>query len=89
MAMKFVLVNQRIPRTRPACAACSGQLQRGYLHDLSSHSRYCGIECYSAHVTNASSLPLPAQPNPFELVGLWSKLTVEAASTLFDCASVD
>jgi hypothetical protein len=87
--MKFVLVNQTIPRTRPACAACSGLLQRDYLHDLSSHSRYCGIECYSAHMANVSPLPLPAQTNPFEFVGLWSTLTVEAASTLFDCASID
>jgi hypothetical protein len=87
--MKFVLVNQRIPRTRSACAACSGPLQRGYLHDLSSHSRYCGIECYSAHMVNGRSLPLPVQTNPFELVSFWSTLTVEAASTLFDCTLVD
>jgi hypothetical protein len=87
--MKFVLVNQRIPRARSACASCSQPPQRGYLHDLSSHSRYCGIECYSVHMVNGWSFPLPVQTNPFELVGLWSKLTVEAASTLFDCTWVD
>jgi hypothetical protein len=87
--MKFVLVNQRAPRTRPACAACSGPLQQGYLHDLSSHSRYCGIECYSAHMVNGWSLPSSTRTSPFELVGLWSKLTLEAASTLFDCPRVD
>ena len=87
--MKFVLVNQRIPRTRSACAACSGPLQRGYLHDLSSDSRYCGIECYSAHMVSGWFLPLPMQMNPVELVGFWSTLTVEAASTLFNCTRVD
>jgi hypothetical protein len=87
--MKFVLVNQRIPRTRSACASCSQPLQRGYLHDLSSHSRYCGIECYSAQMMNGWFISLPVQTNPSALVGLWSKLTVEVASTLFDWARVD
>jgi hypothetical protein len=32
---------------------------------------------------------LPLQMSPFELVGFWSTLTVEAASTLFDCTWID
>ena len=44
--MKFVLVNHRTPRKPCACAACSLPLERGFLHDLSTRRRYCGIECY-------------------------------------------
>jgi hypothetical protein len=44
--LKFVLVNNMAPRNPCVCAACSRSLQRGYLRDLSTSKRYCGIECY-------------------------------------------
>jgi hypothetical protein len=44
--MQFVLVNNMAPRNPSVCAACSRPLDRGYLHDLSTSRRYCGIECY-------------------------------------------
>ncbi len=42
--MKFVLVNNMVPRRPSVCTACSRPLERGYLHDLSTSKRYCGIE---------------------------------------------
>jgi hypothetical protein len=44
--MKFVLVNDMAPRRTAVCTACSRPLEQGYLHDLSTSKRYCGIECY-------------------------------------------
>jgi hypothetical protein len=41
--MKFVLVNDMAPRSTPVCTACSRPLEQGYLHDLSTSRRYCGI----------------------------------------------
>src|SRR5712664_74157 len=43
---KFVLVNDMAPRRPSVCTECSRPLERGYLHDLSTSKRYCGIECY-------------------------------------------
>lgn len=76
--MKFVVVNDMAPRNPSVCAACSQPLQRGYLHELSTSRRYCGVECYplSGFVGSAA----------FELAIAWPKLTVDVASALFDSA---
>jgi hypothetical protein len=42
--LKFVLVNDMALRRPSVCTECSRPLERGYLHDLSSSKRYCGIE---------------------------------------------
>ena len=44
--MNFVLVNHRALRRPSCCAACALPLQQSYLRDLSTHSRYCSVECY-------------------------------------------
>lgn len=44
--IKFVMVNNMIPRDPSVCAACSRPLEQGYLHDLSTSKCYCGVECY-------------------------------------------
>jgi hypothetical protein len=77
--MKFVLVNDMASRGPSVCTACLRPLERGYLRDLSTSKRYCGIECYPHSMVIA-----PA--NPFELAVAWPKLTVDVASALFDSA---
>jgi hypothetical protein len=76
--MRFVVVNNMAPRNPSACAACSRPLERGYLHDLSTSRRYCGVECYplSGFVGSVA----------FELAIAWPKLTADVASALFDGA---
>jgi hypothetical protein len=76
--MKFVLVNDTVPRNPSACAACSRPLERGFLHELSTSKHYCGVECYplSGFVGSVA----------FELAIVWPKLTVDVASALFDSA---
>jgi hypothetical protein len=44
--MKFVLVNNMAPRNPSVCTEYSRPLERGYLHDLSTSNRYCGIKRY-------------------------------------------
>ncbi len=81
-AMKFVVVNDRAPRTATVCAACARPLERGYLHDLSISRRYCGVECYPP----VSGFGSVATANAFEPAIAWPKLTVDVASSLFDSA---
>jgi hypothetical protein len=82
-AMKFVVVNNMAPRNPSVCAACSRPLDRGYLHDLSTSRRYCGVAC---HPLVGGFVGLSASPYLFELAIAWPKLAVDVASALFDGA---
>ena len=87
--MKFVLVNDLAPRKPSVCTVCSQRLQRGFLHDLSTSKRYCGIECYPRRVLLGGFVGSVALANPFELAFAWPKLTVDVAAALFDSACRD
>jgi hypothetical protein len=84
--MKFVLVNDMAPRRASICTECSRPLERGYLHDLSTSKRYCGIECYPQWMAMSGFVGSIAPTNPFELAIAWPTLTVDIASALFDSA---
>jgi len=81
--MEFVLVNNMAPRNPSVCAACSLPLEQGYLHELSTSKRYCGLECYPRSMMVGGSV---APTNPFELAITWPQLTVDLTSALFDSA---
>jgi hypothetical protein len=81
--MEFVVVNNMAPRTPSVCAACSRPLERGYLHNLSTSRRYCGVGCYPRRIV-ASGFVAPT--NLFALAIAWPKLSIEIASALFDGA---
>jgi hypothetical protein len=84
--MKFVLVNHRKLRRPSACAACSRPLEWGFLHDLSTQRRYCGIECYPGQAMNSELIRWLAETHP---LALWPKFTADVMSALFDAASRD
>jgi hypothetical protein len=84
--MQFVLVNNMAPRNPSVCAACSRPLDRGYLHDLSTSRRYCGIECYRQSAVLSGFVGSIAPAAAFELAAAWPRLTVDVASALFDSA---
>ena len=84
--MKFVLVNNMTPRKSSVCTECSRPLERGYLHDLSTSKRYCGIECYPQWMVVSGFVGSIASATSFELAVAWPKLTVDVASALFDSA---
>jgi hypothetical protein len=87
--MKFVVVNNMAPRNPSVCAECSRPLERGYLHDLSTSRRYCGIGCYPQWMVVSGLVGSTAPTNPFEFAIAWPKLTVDVASALFDSALSD
>jgi len=87
--MGFVLVNDMAPRRTSLCTACSRPLEQGYLHDLSTSRRYCGIECYPRWILVSGFAGSAAPTNPLELAITWPRLTVDVASALFDSACGD
>jgi hypothetical protein len=84
--MRFVVVNDMTPRRASNCLACSQPLEQGYLHDLSTSRRYCGIECYPRWMIGGGLAAPITTTNPFEVAMAWPKLTVDVASALFDSA---
>jgi hypothetical protein len=53
-AVQFVLVNDRMPRGRVACAFCRKPLELGYLRVISSSQIYCSYQCCDLHCKAAN-----------------------------------
>jgi hypothetical protein len=47
-AIRFVLVNNRIPRTDEHCALCGGLIEKGYVRDSQTQLIYCDTQCFSS-----------------------------------------
>jgi len=43
---RFVLVNDRIPRTNGHCALCGGAIEKGYVRDFRTRLIYCDTQCF-------------------------------------------
>jgi hypothetical protein len=82
--IRFVVVNDEAPRNPFACAACSRPLERGYLHDLSTSRRYCGVKCYPQWIAVSAFVGSVATANAFDFAIAWPMLTVDVTSALFD-----
>ncbi|UPK38866.1 hypothetical protein IVB18_17425 [Bradyrhizobium sp. 186] len=82
--MKFVVVNNMAPRSPAVCTACSRSLEWGYLHDLSSSKRYCGMGCYPRRTMMSGFAGSVVAMNPLDLVVAWPTLTVDVASALIE-----
>jgi hypothetical protein len=80
-----VLVNDIAPRRTSTCSGCSRPLERGYLCDLSTLRRYCGIACYHRWIAGRFVVPTIL----FELAVAWPKLTFDVATALFDSTQSD
>jgi hypothetical protein len=44
---RFVLVNDRVPRTDANCALCCAKLERGYVRDPQTRLVYCNPHCFT------------------------------------------
>ena len=42
---RFVLVNDRIPRTNGHCTLCGGTIEKGYVRDFRTRLIYCDTQC--------------------------------------------
>ncbi len=43
--LRFVLVNDRMPRAKRECASCGTKLEQSYLRELHTSSFYCDPQC--------------------------------------------
>jgi hypothetical protein len=55
---RFVLVNERIPRTDGYCALCCERIDDGYVRDPHTRLLYCDAACFAAH----EKMSLPVSP---------------------------
>jgi hypothetical protein len=46
-AIRFVLVNYRVPRTDQHCALCGSVMEKGYVRDSQTRLIYCNTECFA------------------------------------------
>jgi hypothetical protein len=44
-AIRFVLVNNRVPRTAQQGALCGGLIEKGYVRDSRTRLIYCDAQC--------------------------------------------
>ena len=47
--LRFVLVNERVPRTDANCALCCAKIERTYVRELQTRLVYCNAKCFSGH----------------------------------------
>jgi hypothetical protein len=45
--IRFVLVNNRVPRTDERCALCGGFIKEGYVRDSQTRLIYCDTQCFA------------------------------------------
>jgi hypothetical protein len=53
---RFVLVNDRVPRTDGHCALCGGLIEKGYLRDSQTRLIYCDAQCFPGRADRAMSI---------------------------------
>ena len=46
--IRFVLVNNRVPRTDERCALCGGIVEQSYVRDSQTRLIYCDAQCFAA-----------------------------------------
>jgi hypothetical protein len=51
---RFILVNDRLPRTDERCAMCGGILQKGYLRNAQTRLIYCDTRCFAGEYLSNS-----------------------------------
>jgi hypothetical protein len=53
-AIRFVLVNNRLPRTDQHCALCGGLIEKGYVRDSQTSLIYCDTQCFAGWAHEAA-----------------------------------
>jgi hypothetical protein len=47
--IRFVVVNNRVPRADALCALCGTKIEQVYVHELQTHFLYCDAQCCAAY----------------------------------------
>jgi len=53
-AIRFVVVNNRMPCTDEHCALCDGLIEEGYVRDSQTRLIYCDSECLAGWANEAT-----------------------------------
>jgi hypothetical protein len=53
--IRFVLVNERVPRTDEHCALCSRIVENGYVRDSRTRLIYCDTQCFAVAVPHKTT----------------------------------
>jgi hypothetical protein len=56
--LRFVLVNNRMPRVKAECSLCGTKIEQSYLRELHTGSLYCDPRCLAGHqkITTAARM---------------------------------
>jgi hypothetical protein len=46
---RFVLINDRVPRTDGCCVLCGSKFGKGYVRDSQTRLIYCDVQCFAGH----------------------------------------
>jgi hypothetical protein len=55
-AIRFVLVNNRVPRADQHCTLCGALIEKGYVRDSRTRLIYCDTQCFAGVMTIKSKL---------------------------------
>ena len=58
-AIRFVVVNNRVPRADQHCAVCGGLIEKGYVRDSQTRLIYCDTQCFAGRTCRG----MPATKN--------------------------
>jgi hypothetical protein len=47
--IRFVVVNNRVPRTDALCALCGKKIEQTYVHELQTRLVYCDARCLAGY----------------------------------------
>ena len=53
--IRFVLVNERVPRTDERCALCSRIVEKGYVRDSQTRLIYCDTQCFAGGASHEAA----------------------------------
>ena len=52
-AVRFAVVNNRVPCSDQRCALCGSLIEKGYVRDLETRLPYCDTQCFEVHAHEA------------------------------------
>jgi len=47
--IRFVVVNNRVPRANALCALCGTKIEQTYIHELQTRFLYCDAQCLAGY----------------------------------------
>ena len=53
--MRYAIINERVPKDSTHCTICPALFTTGYVRDLSTSLRYCGVDCLMEHIASSEA----------------------------------